>query len=189
MRRIWIPVAAVCGAAVGSIAFLSYRGAQQERVQPLPPPPVERFAKLTRQEQPVVLGAPEGKRDAPEPKKVVAKRVLGGSKAGGEVGGLLGGNIGAGGTGSLGTGASGNLSGGTVGHAYGYGGLGARGTGAGGGGMGASFDSAGVGGGAVGNIFEDPNSSEGYRNYGVNGFVATGQDKLSTFAVDVDTAS
>jgi Ca-activated chloride channel family protein len=32
-------------------------------------------------------------------------------------------------------------------------------------------------------------SAEGYRNYGVNGFTATAEDKLSTFGIDVDTAS
>src|SRR5258705_907497 len=32
-------------------------------------------------------------------------------------------------------------------------------------------------------------SGEGYQNYGVNEFTETSKDKLSTFAVDVDTGS
>jgi Ca-activated chloride channel family protein len=81
------------------------------------------------------------------------------------------------------------------------GGLGLRGMGAGGGGtsygsggMGSSvaLGGKGLGGrhGAGAAPAEPPSSSgEGYSDHGVNPFVTAAEDRLSTFAVDVDTAS
>lgn len=87
---------------------------------------------------------------------------------------------------------------------HGLGGLGLRGTGAGGGGgvveigmmgtKGSGYGS-GMGRGSVGLASRSvsgelrTNNTEGYRNHGVNGFVSTEQDRSSTFAIDVDTAS
>lgn len=36
---------------------------------------------------------------------------------------------------------------------------------------------------------EEPRTGEGYRNYGVNPFTTAAEDRLSTFSIDVDTAS
>ncbi len=88
---------------------------------------------------------------------------------------------------------------GSVGTAQGMGGLGLRGMGSGGGGvgygsgLGMSGTSGGVLYGASGHgvaVRGDPTaSSESYGEYGINGWTETEKDKLSTFSVDVDTAS
>ncbi|MDX2013195.1 MAG: von Willebrand factor type A domain-containing protein [Myxococcaceae bacterium] len=96
-------------------------------------------------------------------------------------------------------------------------GLGLKGVGTGGGGLGALGGIGGLGGGAVspgssgspmsamargraagmGSMGyaqglaagQDPQSSESYGSYGINGWTDTREDHLSTFAADVDTAS
>jgi Ca-activated chloride channel family protein len=82
----------------------------------------------------------------------------------------------------------------------GVGSLGARGSGTGGGSVG-GLSSYGAGGAAMvgrGSVSmkqitivapDAVSNSEGYRNYGVNAFTETAKDHLSTFSVDVDTAS
>ncbi|AKF81407.1 von Willebrand factor A [Myxococcus fulvus 124B02] len=89
------------------------------------------------------------------------------------------------------------------GAAHGQGGLGIRGTGSGGGGIevlgGKRNEAVGIGtmGRGSGRLAgssraSDPDSTtnqEGYRDHGVNPFVSTAKDRLSTFAADVDTAS
>ncbi len=74
-----------------------------------------------------------------------------------------------------------------AGGAHGIGGLGTSGRGA----MnlgGKGLLGTGLGGGGVAPTPE-PAQGDGYRDWGVNGFVLAKEDRLSTFAVDVDTAS
>ncbi len=59
-------------------------------------------------------------------------------------------------------------------------GLGTRGSGAGGGGLGFA---------GLGLPSEPIRSGEGYQDWGVNGFISAREDAVSTFAIDVDTAS
>lgn len=94
----------------------------------------------------------------------------------------------------------GSSGGGGVGNALGAGGLGTKGVGRGGGGLlfgngAGSLSGLGLRGtsghGIPGRMMSaDPvASSESYGEYGINPWVQTERDKLSTFAVDVDTAS
>jgi Ca-activated chloride channel family protein len=77
---------------------------------------------------------------------------------------------------------------GSIGESYGAAGIGAMGAGSGGGAMGTSV-------GSRQRLSEHDRyamlgqSSESYRNYGVNPFTTAAEDHLSTFAIDVDTAS
>ncbi len=84
----------------------------------------------------------------------------------------------------------GDMTGGAAGDALGTGGLGLKGIGKGGGGTGSGM---GVGMGHAGRrmlMIGDPTAStESYGDYGINAWIQTDVDKLSTFAVDVDTAS
>ncbi|WP_228557077.1 VWA domain-containing protein, partial [Myxococcus sp. AB025B] len=89
------------------------------------------------------------------------------------------------------------------GAAHGKGGLGVKGSGSGGGGVAilggkssgiAGIGSMGRGSGRLAGSSRGPDSDatsnqEGYRDHGVNPFVVTEKDRLSTFAADVDTAS
>lgn len=92
------------------------------------------------------------------------------------------------GTASLGS--AHGLAGASMGDAAGLGGLGLRGYGSGGGGLGA----VGSGGGKLivaGRAFgaSEASSTESYGDYGVNPWTLASEDRLSTFAADVDTAS
>jgi Ca-activated chloride channel family protein len=84
----------------------------------------------------------------------------------------------------------------------GLGGLGIKGSGSGGGGISGGATSSGKLGGKVmykrmagltgheAPASADPvNNTEQYRDYGINPFVTTSEDRLSTFAIDVDTGS
>ncbi|MHB8874857.1 MAG: vWA domain-containing protein [Myxococcaceae bacterium] len=115
--------------------------------------------------------------------------VLGGSMKGDAHGfaglGLSG--TGSGGGGLSGVGAGGGGSGQTLG---GMGAIGTKGRGGGslnGAGLIGALGSSGGNGYASG--YEPSGGGESYGSYGVNPFVATAQDPLSTFGVDVDTAS
>ncbi|WP_426746544.1 VWA domain-containing protein [Myxococcus faecalis] len=92
---------------------------------------------------------------------------------------------------------------GAAGAAHGQSGLGVKGSGSGGGGVailgGKSSGITGIGtmgrgsgrlaGSSRGPAADATSSQEGYRDHGVNPFVSTEKDRLSTFAADVDTAS
>jgi Ca-activated chloride channel family protein len=69
-------------------------------------------------------------------------------------------------------------------------GLALKGAGAGGGGIATIYGHQGLGGQlAYGRAVGDTAAGEGYRNYGVNGWTQTKDDRLSTFGADVDTGS
>ncbi|MCB9691856.1 MAG: von Willebrand factor type A domain-containing protein [Alphaproteobacteria bacterium] len=82
---------------------------------------------------------------------------------------------------------------GTRGTALGSGGLGTRGVGLGGGGIATSYGMGrgasgyGKGGGSFGSAA--PRVAERYTDYGINRVTLTADDRLSTFSIDVDTAS
>jgi Ca-activated chloride channel family protein len=118
--------------------------------------------------------------------------VFGDSSLNSDLSGAQGGLVGAKGTqigsGGLGSRGSGLGGGGT---ASGLGGLGTKGRGSGSSGYGS-------GGGSFGAANSPPPppiappvaaNSEDYQNYGVNDLVITSDDRLSTFSIDVDTAS
>ncbi len=95
--------------------------------------------------------------------------------------------------GAKGSGA-GDMQGIAVGHAFGVGGLGLRGAGVGGGGRGSAAHgslgwAAPHGGVGSGRRVEPVSNSEAYGDTGINAWVEAKKDPLSTFAVDVDTAS
>jgi Ca-activated chloride channel family protein len=81
----------------------------------------------------------------------------------------------------------------SIGNAHGVGGLGTKGAGIGGGGLAMGSGSAGPRGKSAASphpVATEPESNaEAYGEYGINTWVNTAADKLSTFSVDVDTAS
>ncbi|MFT5682560.1 MAG: Ca-activated chloride channel family protein [Myxococcota bacterium] len=100
----------------------------------------------------------------------------------GGIGGLIGAKriqTGSGGLGSRGSGLGGG------GIADSLGGLGTKGRGSGASGYGSGGGSFGAGRAAV----EQQSSREGYTNYGINAQTLVESDHLSTFSIDVDTAS
>jgi Ca-activated chloride channel family protein len=108
----------------------------------------------------------------------------------GDIGGLIGSKSTQIGTGGLGSRGSGLGGGGT---AEGLGGLGTKGRGSGSSGYGTGGGSFGSGRAASsvarGNRVDVQASREGYTDYGINAQTLVESDHLSTFSIDVDTAS
>ncbi len=197
MRRILFAVAGVvCGLALTFALTLGWRAWRVERTA------AEGVAR-TDEDQRVNKDAqkPEPHREAlglVVPAKAAPsaapKRPIGVGSSSGGISTIFGRN-GLGGELQSGTG---NMLGASPSSAYGMGGLGTQGRGSGGGGIAYGTASAGLL-GAVGSAGgagyraqgDDPagGDTENYGHTGVNPFVMTSEDRLSTFGVDVDTAS
>jgi Ca-activated chloride channel homolog len=157
-----------------------------KKEQPVEARPVE-LAKAEEKVLKALAVDPQATPATAEEYKVVraeALRASGPKSVSGSAGlGLKGTGAGGGGLGTLGTSAGiGGLRGGAV-NPGAYGGMGS---------MAAGRGSLLVGkGGASGFAMAraDPQGSESYGEYGVNGWTRTSEDRLSTFAADVDTAS
>jgi len=160
-------------ATLAFCALLACTEKRPDPPKPLPPVAVKLETKKL-EEAPQRAVAPAAPAPAPVPE--AAKRGLMKPLQKGSGGGDLQNILGASGSG---------LGGGGVGTGMGMGGLGTRGHGSGAMGYGRSRGLLSMGGlgGDLGS------KGEGYKNYGVNGWQATGSDHLSTFAVDVDTGS
>jgi Ca-activated chloride channel family protein len=131
------------------------------------------------------MGSPEGASEQPKPEAKKAAPALKQALSGDSGQGLGGG----GGLGGLSLGSAGTAGGGG-GLGVGLGGVGMRGRGGGSmtfnGKMGRVSQSLSVGGSAE---LPPAVSGEAYKDHGINPFVSASEDRLSTFAIDVDTAS
>ncbi|MFZ5469389.1 MAG: vWA domain-containing protein [Myxococcota bacterium] len=165
--RIVLTVAGLSLAAVGVLAVIS-----EVEKEPAPAtPPAEPLTPTANKGQPKLTKAPVVLRATSRPEPALSHR----SKAESEAPRLR--NI----VGEKRTDAL-----------LGIGGIGTRGSGGGSGAYGQSYGGTGGAAGALVGVFgggRESGGGEGYTHYGVNAFVTTAEDRLSTFAVDVDTAS
>ena len=174
----------VCALAVGTWTLGGCRRSEDEAPARAPQASIQKLAPIKEGSSKAEEGQ-SGKKDLPAPSALQHK--LAGNNSGGITQGF-------GGLGLEGGGAGG----GGMGQAVGIGGIGTKGRGGGVAAYGYGVGGASLGGKAGVRIpsvtarfpAEPPTSNtEAYRDHGVNPFVTASEDRLSTFSIDVDTAS